>query len=129
MEILELNPNARVCAHCKQPTHDGVSNLCKPCRAAYAKARRLDGRDKSYKERGAVLLATKKQMYQDGRSCGCTFKPNRDAHYKAFHIMGEKLVCSNCKAIAAKPKKTKNMRDANDPLVQQFLAKWRDGKE
>lgn len=129
MEILELNPNVRVCAHCKQPTSAGATNYCPPCRSAYAKARRLEGKDKSYKERGATLLATKKQMYDEGRGCGCTFKPNRDAHYKAFHIMGEKLVCSNCKAIAAKPKKTKNMRDANDPLVQQFLAKIRRGEE
>lgn len=89
----QINPNQKSkgkCIACGDPLDGFHSCYCKPCRAAYLKARRNMGVDKYYniktsQEEG--LLFKKKLVDRAGGKCNrCGYTPQETRHYAALHF-------------------------------------------
>lgn len=85
------NPNAPgPCNNCGSPRHSHHGPYCKPCRAAYGRARRYLNRDHAYKVQIAKQtrngLKARAIEYKGGKCQRCGFTPSGPEQYPAIHI-------------------------------------------
>lgn len=87
----ETNFDPKPCSHCgENDMGTRIDVYCKPCRRAYAKARRELGKDAAYlkqSDKDYRLEIKKRYVDHAGGKCNrCGFTPTKDAHYSVFHF-------------------------------------------